>query len=415
MSVEILSRAAVDMDEEMLLTEVPILRVDPTLTASFYCGMDCGSTQTRSVCMPTYLLNESSSGEDDASGDIEEWFRRFLVIPSISKSVPLTMAIKARSNLLFDNLDSVFSINGKEEIRLVRGSRINDVESAQKELVASTKKVTSEVILFNVVDAIGYNLVENAARTGEDLPARVELDLVVALPPDDMLEKEIASFRDKLKRFTWIMSNRMQGCIEITIRTVAAYAEPTAQIQAYFTFSGEDAPEEALLLESGGRNSSPVIFMNGAPTGSGLRSIEQSGVKLLDRLGIKYMEKFGGKVPNRRLLEQAIRTGKMKYGNDTRDVVDLIKECKDEVAEDLFQRLQSEVISRQSAVTLESLNLILFSGRVYQAGDYHYSVANKLKSLIQAVSPATEVKIVDKNRIPQGLVLLYLLDKVLAE
>ena len=407
MSVENLTRVAVDREEDMLLDEISQIDITPGGEASFFCGIDCGSTQTRSVLTPKNLVVQ----ED---GDIEEWFKRYIVIPSLSKIAPKNLSLRTRSNRLYDNLDSIFSINGDPEVRLVRGSRVNDVEAADQELVASSKKVTSDILLFNIVDAIGYNLALFYTKIGKPIPSNVSIDLIVALPPDDMLERDIGGLRGKLENFTWSIPMKMLGDVEITVTAFAAYPEPFAQVQAYYCLADEEVPEEVLLLESGGRNSSPVILLDGAPVGFGLKSIEQSGSMLLDRIGRAYIEEYGGKAPGRRLLEQAVRTGNMKFGNASRDITGIIKTCKDAVAMDLFQKLQSDIISKQTTVNFESLNAVLLSGRVYREGEYGYSVAAKLESLIKAVSPATQVKIIDENRIPEGLVLLYLNDKILA-
>ena len=70
------------------------------------------------------------------------------------------------------------------------------------------------------------------------------------------------------------------------------------------------------------------------------------------------------------------------------------------------------VLIKQTVVSIETLNEILLSGRVFLPGDYNYSVASKFTSLVLQASPHTVVKVVEKNMIPQGLVLLYLYEKV---
>lgn len=404
MSVGSISKIIVENNEKMLITDIGDVSIDMEASEKFYCGIDCGSTQTRVVLVPESGISNP---------DLKEWFKIYTVIPSKSKSVPFERKLKPRSNLLYDNMDSIFCIDSVNELRLVRGSKINDIELAEKELTASSKKVTSETLRYNIVDAIGYNLVQYYAKENRGIPGNISISLSIALPPDDLLDKDIFKLRTQLSKFRWSLSGRMDHFVQVTVTDLAAYSEPEAQVTAYYLFSDEEAPEEVLLLESGGRNSAPVILLNGNPVGTGLKSIDQSGSKLLDKIGLAYMNYSGKRMPDIRHLEHAVKTGRIKSGNGFEDITDIVKKCKDEVAEDLFQRLQADVLSKQTIVRLETLNEILLSGRVYLSGEYDYSVANRLKKLIHAVSPDTEVKVLRRNLIPQGLVLLYLFDKVL--
>ncbi|GHU53015.1 hypothetical protein AGMMS49975_10070 [Clostridia bacterium] len=399
MAVENLAKSVVDDNESGLLSEIKTVYVDPAKSREFICGADCGSTQTRIKLMPMEL-----AGADD----ISNWFEIGVVIPSKSKPVSTSKTLKPRSVRLHDNMDSLFSINAGNSVRLVRGSKFDDVEMAEKEFYAASKKINSDVLKYNIADGIGYALAQHYGVSGEAAPGQIKCRLTLALPPDDILERDIEKFRAEFKRFTWSLPGRTKASIEITIADIAIYSEPEAQIKAHYTFSDEDA----LLLESGGRNSAPVIFKNGGVIDVGQKSIEQSGSKLLDRIGNAYVAQYGGKLPQVRYLEQAVRTGKMKSGNTYVDITELVKQCKDEVAEDLFQKLQSDVLSKQSVVSLDTLNVVLLSGRVYFGGDYRYSVADKLQQLIKSVSPHTDVVVLGDNLIPQGLILLYLLEYV---
>jgi hypothetical protein len=401
--IESISKSIAEDSESMLMTNISDIKVDTEREETFYCGIDCGSTQTRIILVPESKV---------ANPDLEEWFKVYAVIPSKSKNVEISEKLKPRSNLLFDNMDSVFSINAGQTVRLVRGAKINDVEIAEKELIASSKKVTSETLRYNIVDAIGYNLVQYYTKLDQDIPGNIKILLSIALPPDDLLDKDIEILRSQLSRFSWSLVGRMGGHIEVSITSLAAYSEPEAQATAYYLFAEGDVPEEVLLLESGGRNSAPVILVNGNPIGAVLKSIDQSGSKLLDKIGTAYVREYGGRMPSIRHLENAVKTGKIKTGNTYMDITPIIKSCKDQVAEDLYQRLLSEVLSKQTVVSLETLNEILLSGRVFLEGDYNYSVASKFTSLVLQASPHTVVKVIQKNMIPQGLILLYLYEKV---
>ena len=372
-------------------------------TDDFYVGIDCGSTQTRAVVVPHSVV--------ETEPDLAVWFERSVVFPSVSKLIEEDRQVKYRSPLLADRLDSCFSVNGGEAHRIVRGSKALDYEVKQNELYASEKKIDSGALRFNIIDAIGFCFVQFSAQSGNPIPSEVSVRLNVALPPDDL---KTAAALDKIKnelrviRWAWCDKEPMT----IRIKDFDVCSEPEAQVKAYYSLHDVDLPEEVVMVEVGGRNGATALLLRGETLEQGDRAIEVSGTQLLDKIGDEYMSLFGGKMPSMRYLQSAIQTGQMKHGNEYRDITDIIKKSKDLIAEDIFYKLQSNVISRQTVIAMQTLDVIVLGGRVFDPGDYNYSVAVKFKELMKTVSPATQVVVLGENLIPQGLVLKYISDRL---
>jgi hypothetical protein len=383
-------------NEQGLLVETTEVSSEGESGDTYFVGIDCGSTQTRAVIVPFEVINTVE--------DIGSWFEIGVVIPSVSKPIPLEKDVKYKTHKLIDMMDSTFSFNGGQPYRVVRGSKALEYEVVQYELVASERKVDSEALRINIADAIGYAFIQYAAKTGKPFPKQIYIHLSVALPPDDVkMISALEQIKSDLKVINWEWCGKHSMTIKIT--SFKVMSEPEAQAKAYYVLKGEDFPEELIMLEVGGRIGATSILINGGPLEQAAKPIEQSGSKLLDKLGDEYTLQHGVKMPSIRHLMSAIKSGKMKYGNGYHDIVDIIKRCKDEIASDLFYKLQSNVISRQTVVTMESVNMILLGGRVFDPGDYGYSVSVKFKELLKVVSPGTLCEVVRNNLIPQGLVI----------
>ena len=235
--------------------------------------------------------------------------------------------------------------------------------------------------------------------------------LNIALPPDDL---KMAAALDKIRKELRVV--RWSWCghpaITLKIKDFDVCSEPEAQIKAYYAMHDIDIPEGVVMVEVGGRNGATALVVNGATLEQGDRAIEVSGTQLLDRIGDEYMSLYGGRMPSMRHLQQAIQTGKMKHGSEYRDIIDIVRKCKDLLAEDLFYKLQSGVISRQTAVSMQTIDVVVLGGRVFSGGQYNYSVAKRFKELLHSVSPATQVIVLEDNLIPKGLVLKYLTDQL---
>jgi hypothetical protein len=398
-AVENLARTVVDGGEDCLLFEVGPVAMDNNTVLECVVGIDCGSTQTRAKVVPIKTMEQAKT--------LGEWFNIGIVIPSVSKIAPLNAELNRRTLAMYDNLDSVVSINSGNRIRIVRGSMLADVAGANNELVLATKKIKNEVLIYNIVDAIGYSLLRNAVMNGELMPGTVHAKLSLAMPPDDVFSPDVKIFSSKFEKFTWKHKSIMYP-ITVHITDIKVYAEPDLQVRGYYTLIEDGKiPEEIILLESGGRNSSPAVFLNGSVTGDTSQSIDISGSKLLHELGISLMQKYGIQMPLHRILEHALRTGEFKSGNTMKDVTDIVKSCKKALGQDLFMRFKGEVLSLQKNVSMNSLNLVLLSGRLFLPGEYNYSVAEEFKRRLKAEAPDTEVIVLSENLIPEAAVLAF--------
>ena len=84
--IESISKSIAEDSESMLMTNISDIKVDTEREETFYCGIDCGSTQTRIILVPESKV---------ANPDLEEWFKVYAVIPSKSKNVEISEKLEA--------------------------------------------------------------------------------------------------------------------------------------------------------------------------------------------------------------------------------------------------------------------------------------------------------------------------------
>ena len=397
-----LGKTEVDSNEEKLLLDSSVVSFSSEGAIGskiYYVGIDCGSTQTRVTMV---------SHDDLSQENLDNFFSVNCVVPSVSKSIPFDRQLTYKSSALIDRLDSSFSVNNKELVRVVRGPKTLEFETKQNEFIASERKVDSTSLYYNIVDSIGYGLIQHSIETGVPVPSVVDLYLAIALPPDDLrMSTALSKIKSELQTVSWTWCSKKP--INMRIKDFRMYSEPECQIKAYYSLAGEEMPEEVLIVELGGRNGSTTVLINGAVIEQTARSIEQSGSQLLTQLGDECVIAFGGKPPATRHLMHALKTGNLKIGDDYVDIVDIIKRCKISVAENLFHRIQSEVISRQTSLTsLTSLNIIVLGGRMFDSGAYDYSISQRFGELLHEVSPRTKCVVLPENFISRGAALMYM-------
>lgn len=385
----------IEPGEERLFKEIRMAnKADREVTVLAF--EDGGSTQTRGGLLD---LNDL--------GNFEDQLDDIVTIPSMSVSVLDGRAIAPNSAMLYDNLDSSI-INQLpmpetlfRNVRLVRASKALNVEMNENRLGSSTQKTGDPTYYYNILDAIGYQML---MKYGSEVPVRAKIFLSVSLPPDDLNTKNLNFFRENMKNFLWT-HNPSGVKIQFEIAGIYVMTEPEAYAKAYYTLKGEEAPAFTLHIEGGGRSIGAEILRYGKTLKGGQKTLTFGGTQLLELVGDLYIEEFGGSKPRREVLEEAIRTGSIRFGNSTRDIVHIIKLAKEQIGYRIVSEIKREVFDTQSKVAMTDLNSITVSGRLFDEGSYGISIAEFVEAKFKELSPETEFKHLMGNMIPQGLML----------
>lgn len=374
--------------------------------ANVLVGVDGGSTQTRCILLDLDDLDK-----------FEEALAQSYVIPSLSMTVPDDRVIKAKSENLYDNLESqIVNLNASEEVlfrsaRLLRGTKAFNSELSENRLGSSTQKTEDVTYYYNILDDIGYALM---MKYQGKVPEKVNLWFVGALPPDDInpvnIEKRL---KPNLTSYRWI--HKPSGVkVELNFAGVHVMTEPEAFIKAYYAMSDRETPDYTLHLEGGGRSIGVEVLVRGKSLDSASETLEFGGTQLLNLVNDLYVQKYGGRQLRRSQLEDAIRTGFLRDGNSSKSIVDIIAGAKREIAKQIVTGVRQKVFDQQSRVAITDLNVISVSGRLFDNTPTEegkgISIADYLQEEFKALSPSTEFVHFEGNYIPQGLLLEGLLE-----
>lgn len=388
---------------EELLHKVYNFGVAPGRTARVIAAVDCGSTQTRQLML-----------DREEVEDFMDHLGKVYVIPSESVTVLDDRVLPNKGASLWDNMES--SITNSSEVqdvifrhvRLARGTKALDVESTENRLGSSTQKTSDATYYYNLIESIGISAM---LKYGDQIPTKLLVTLGASLPPDDLVEVNLNRFKDNLRRYTW--KHKPTGVeIDIVFEAVHVMTEPEAYIKAYYTLQQKEEPEYVMHLEAGGRSIGVEILRYGKTVDGASVTIEFGATQLLQQINDLYIKKYGGKPIRRERLEEAVRTGMLRIGNDTKNIVDIIKQAKAEMAKRVSTQVVQKVFDSQSKVSMTDLNTISVSGRFFDEGDYKASVALYLKENFKQLSPTTDFEHYKGSYIPQGLLLDTLIEHV---
>lgn len=374
-----------------------IFKNEPDRRETVLAYEDGGSTQTRGNMLDVKDL-----------GHFDEHLDEVIVIPSTSASVIDDRVIEPYSDNLYDNLESqivnmsVASDALFRNVRLVRGSKAVNVEMYENRLGSSTQKTSDATYYYNILDAIGYQAL---LKYQDRVPVQLGVYLSVSLPPDDLNEINQKRFRDNMKSFKWVHAPSGVS-IQIDIVKIYTMTEPEAYAKGhYYTRRDGQIPDFTLHIEGGGRSIGAEILRYKKTLKGGQKTLDFGGNQLLNFLNDSYVQKYGGSRLRQEVLEEAIIRGTVRVGNETREVVDLIKQAKQQMAARIFHTIKREVFDTQTRVGLTDLNIVTVSGRLFDEGEYGVSVAQYLQKFFVEASEFTLFEKLEDNMIPQGLML----------
>jgi hypothetical protein len=367
----------------------------PGRKESIIAGIDAGSTQIRGLLWD----KEDILKQDlDALNDVT-------TIPSVY--VPISALPETDSDVLFETMiSSITSLDVGNTffspLRLVRGRLTQLVEGKEKRVGSSEQKTNDPTFYYNLIDWIGYSAM---LKYKEEVPEELVISLGVALPPDEQTTFSLNKFNYNLKEFVWTYLP-LNISIKIKFRETQVMTEPEAFIKGYFIISGEPIPETILHLDGGGRSIGGEIMVGGISQEKTQKTLDFGGTQLLEAIDNSYRDQFGGMPNSRSTLEEAVRTGVLKLGKKTsQDITDLIKREKDIKGEEIFSDMKTKIFDSQTKVKAATLAAVTVSGRLFDKGEYDYSITEKLFPLFESYFVNAEIKCIEGSYIPQGLLL----------
>ena len=400
-SLQATAKVTIEQGEELLHQEYPAV-VDREKVENIIVGVDGGSTQTRVSFMRL----------TDELGSLEEVY----VIPSALSILYDGVDLKEKSTKLYDNLETTIidkalsPYNVFDKVRVIRGTKLVDYGQTVSRINSSVQKVDTPAFYINIIDSIGYGLVMDCAKRGMELAGTYNVSIACSLPPDDVKSvKNQETFLKYIKNlFIWNYKGQ-----EVNINIVNCYitTEPEASGRCAFTLSGEEIPGKSFVVDGGGRSIGSEILIDGKVFDKTSIAYRYGGTQLIQDLAQECISEFGGTSPSEESLKEALRTGLLRKGRSSLDISELIRKCKDRFARTLFADIITQVFDSQRNVALEDIETIVFSGRLFNSGDYDYSIKDEFLKLFKEKNPEVEViSIEDSYLIPIGNAIIAYLE-----
>lgn len=404
------AKVVIESGEELLYQRYAP-RVIKDRVENLVVGLDGGSTQTRVSFMR----------KPDEIGSLEYTY----VIPSAVSEVQHTAEIKAKGPELYHRMESVIMnealapFNVFDKVRVVRGTKLIDLGQAVSRINSSVQKVNTRAFYINIIDSIAYGIIMDCAARRMPLADTYKVSLTCSLPPDDVKgDKNKETFLKYIKNsFKW---NSLELGVEINISVEDCYVttEPEASVKCNYALSGEEIPYLVLAIDGGGRSIGTEILRQGLTFPQGSEAFPYGGTQLADEVANKFFNANGGSKPNETIIKESLVTGFLRKGRSSTDIVEEITEAKRELAQRLFADIVTNVFDSQTVVTIEDIEAVIFSGRLFEEGEYGVSIAHFLAEQIKERNPDCEIIYnTDTYMIPIGNAIIAFMEfgKVLDE
>jgi len=387
-------------------------------------GVDAGSTETR-VCVCTQEKAYELLNSDATKDTLEMLKTDVFIIPSTFASVFDEREIQANSDNLEDNYDShvirvssaaVKPLVGSE--RLVRGRKIKDAAGlVEQNLDSSSNKMDNSIFYLNVLDGIGYALLQ---YFNGNIPTEVNIHLVLSVRPKEMNSVCRAKMNDNFIGdfiFRW-------STAKITLHIIRAVytTEPEAQIagtSAIMDITAEVCnDEDAMALSEKLRTSDTYMHIEGGGSSIGVEVVKdgslmdacsstfQLGGNYLTRVTSDRLREVKGRQVSDDSVRQAILTGLLRNGREREDVTDLVAGVKRQVALDIVERVRHSVIDVMADLVLTDLEFVTLGGRLFNCDEAGNSIGTYFAEYLERNSPNTEVIVLKDNYIPQGNMII---------
>lgn len=387
-------------------------------------GVDAGSTQTRISMVDADEARQLLTG-NISKEDLEILRNNLYIIPSTFAIVSDEREIKSNSPALEDNYDShiirvrsaaVKPLVGSD--RLVRGQKIKDSAGlVPRYLDSSTNKMDNTIFYLNVLDGLGYALLQ---KYNGHIPSEVNIHLVLSVRPKELNKICTSKMDDNFIGefiFRWGSAD-----IKMRIADTIYTTEPEAQIAGTSAVMDVEAEvlnsDEALNLSQKLRDSDSYMHIEGGGSSIGVEVIKngniidacsstfQLGGNYLVRVIIDRLREVKGRTVSEESVRQAVQTCLLRNGREREDITEVVAAAKNQVGLDIMERLRHDVIDVVSDLSLNDMDFITLGGRLFGDDDAGQSIGTYFAKYLEQISPNTEVIILRNNYIPQGNMII---------
>lgn len=391
-----------------------------------FAGIDAGSTETR-VCL---------ADKKDAKVFVGDDRQKALDLLMTSYSIPSTYATIADareltpvsenlednydSNVILVSCDAAQPLLGRQ--RVIRGRKISDAMGlVPMYLDSSTNKMDNAIFYTNIIDALGYAIMQ---KYNGQIPAEVEVYLSLSVRPKELTTKCKEIMRNNLLgsfMFVWKgMFSKVS--MSITIAGLDFTTEPEAEIEGTLSVCDLRAeaginPDENTQLADQLADSSCFIHIEGGGSSIGVEVLRnrkiidacsntfQLGGNYLSQLFIDRYREETGRTVTKDVADNAIISCTLRDGRNILDVAEIVAQCKDQVGQDILERLRHNVIDVISDLTLRDVEFITLGGRLFLPDGAGNTIATFFGEYVQQISQHTEIIVLPENFIAQGNLL----------
>lgn len=364
-------------------------------------GLDGGSTGSRALII---------DAQDDGN---EESLKTVYSIPSESTLTTDNFELLPQSESLYENMDSwIVNLKDGGEIftksRVLRGTKSSDSNLGTEGINSSVQKLKTPAFYINMIESIAYGLIQ---KYDGNLVTEYDVYVGCSLRPDDVVKKKNREefINNFVGSFLWRNSD-LGVELKINIKGVTCQTEPEAAVKGYGV-SLDELPEYIALIEGGGSSIGVEILKGGKSVRSAAQTLPYGGTQLQNAVESLYLEENGGANLSPHDLAMSLKKGYFKIGRATIDMVDYVKRAKDTFAKTIMADVKKQVFDRQVEVSLQQLETILFSGKLFNGGNFEptetdkttsYSLAKPLINLFKQYNPNADYEVLVDNLIPFG-------------
>lgn len=393
-------------------------------------GIDVGSTETR-----VSIADEKDVEMYRASTSTMDALRRLETVYVIPSSAVIlerdNREIIPASQKLADNYDSVIiAVSTAAEkpmfskVRVLRGRKIDDAMGVVTQYFdSSTDKVDNRLFYLNILDSIGYAIIQKYGSAG--IPSEFQIDLCISVRPKELTQFCRSKMQDNLLgKFIFQWNGRE---INLLVKNLGFTTEPEAQISGSNTMFGVMAELDTLddnqkqiydqlcsastmlHIEGGGSSVGVELVQDGAIVAACSSTFQLGGNHLAQMIADRVSEEMGIR-PSLQSVNKAIQTCMLRNGRSEIDISGIVSRSKSMLAMQIFEDLRHKVIDTQQDLMLRDIEVITLGGRLFRDDQSGYSVAGYFKQYVEQMSSETQVLYIEHNYIPQGNMLNCLMD-----
>ena len=366
-------------------------------------AQDMGSTETRTVIF---------DGDANTSDVVHLDSNYTLVNRDISHVVTKNKPLDAQLELIMNKISSTEDADiSFKDIHIVKGALMNTLSTFASRTTANSSKIDQIPTYINSIANIAINLLLASADKGSIPDGTVEIDLTIALPPEDTSSPvRLELFADRIAGIYKVEFPRLDCSIsfEITKDRIHIFSESNAVAIALQTTSPIAEDDTVAFIDVGGRSTGYSFVRNGVLLEDGCVTEGIGGQKLKELVSRQVSNKLNTQSPSDEAVLRSMSTGHVKLGMQQMNVSQCITDSKEEVAEQIFNGFMLAI--DRNGLQAQEISKVYCSGRSFGVSSHEgYVVSPSMMTMIEKMfkerCPYTQFELIDiEDPITIGLV-----------